>query len=119
MPMNVRTYPSPSETLLIANAAYHSRYKNVSFAYATGSILHVHGTQFSDIDLAVVFASLEAAYREFFVFDGVPMEAFVHDAGTLTWFMNDDVSRGIPSILHMAAQGRAIGIALAKPHRGI
>lgn len=69
------------------------------------------GTRLSDIDLVVVFDSLEAARRESFVFRGVPVEAFVHDTGTLTWFVHDDVSRARPSILNMIVEGRVIGDA--------
>ena len=92
---------------------YRSRYNGASFAFVAGSILRGQGTHLSDIDLVVVFDSLEAAYRESFVLEGVPVEAFVHDAGTLAWFINDDVSRGIPSILNMIAEGASIGNALA------
>lgn len=67
------------------------------------------GTNLSDIDLVLVFDALEAARRESFIFDGVPVEAFVHDPGTLAWFIQDDATRGQPSILTMIAEGRAIG----------
>lgn len=67
------------------------------------------GTYLSDIDLVVIYDEVIAARRESFLMDDIPTEAFVHDRGTLTWFINDDVSRGRPSILSMIAEGTLIG----------
>ncbi|MBB5281218.1 nucleotidyltransferase domain-containing protein [Pacificimonas flava] len=57
----------------------------------------------------MVFDELEAARRESFTFKGAPVEAFVHDPGTLAWFVNDDAARGRPSILSMIAESQTIG----------
>jgi hypothetical protein len=43
--------------------------------------------------------------------EDVPIESFVHDTRTLAWFVNEDVSRGRPSILNMIAEGKVIGHA--------
>ncbi|MET3695074.1 nucleotidyltransferase domain-containing protein [Methylobacterium goesingense] len=110
--VDLRVCPSPAEALLIAEAVFRANYADAAFAYVAGSIMRGQGTFGSDIDLVVTFDSLEAARRESFVFDSVPVEAFVHDPGTLAWFIDDDVSRGRPSILNMIAEGRAIGRAL-------
>jgi len=107
--MEKRTGPTPAEALTMADALFHARYGGASFAYVAGSIMRGEGTYLSDIDLVVVFDRLEAARRESFVVDGVPVEAFVHDFETLAWFVDDDVARGRPSILNMIAEGRVIG----------
>lgn len=107
--MTHRVCPSPSAALAIAKAVLASRYEGASFAYVAGSIMRGQGTYLSDIDLVVIFDHLDAAWREAFVVDGVPVEAFVHDARTLAWFVEQDISCGQPSILTMIAEGMAIG----------
>ncbi|RMB39193.1 nucleotidyltransferase-like protein [Sphingomonas sp. PP-F2F-G114-C0414] len=99
----------PAEALTIAEAVFHTRYEGAAFAFAAGSIVRGEGTYLSDIDLVVVFDRLEAARRESFTVEGVPVEAFVHDPETLAWFVNEDVGRGRPSILNMIAEGIVIG----------
>ncbi|MGJ0427415.1 nucleotidyltransferase domain-containing protein [Methylocystis sp.] len=103
--------PSPDEALAIAETIFRSRYEGASFAYVAGSIMRGQGTYLSDIDLVVIYDQLEAARRESFTAEGVPVEVFVHDLETLAWFVNEDVSRGQPSILNMIAEGAAIGRA--------
>lgn len=103
------TDPTPAEALTIAKAIVESRYGGAAFAYVAGSIMRGQGTYLSDIDLVVVFDRLEAARRESFVVEGIPVEAFVHDPATLAWFVEDDVARGRPSILNMIAEGVVIG----------
>ncbi|WP_426256685.1 nucleotidyltransferase domain-containing protein [Sphingomonas sp. DC2300-3] len=104
-----RTVPTPAEALTIAEAVFHTRYDGAAFAYAAGSIMRGEGTYLSDIDLVVVFDRLDAARRESFTVDGVPIEAFVHDPETLAWFVNEDVARGRPSILNMIVEGKIVG----------
>jgi len=104
-----RTGPTPAKALSIAKAVLHTRYGGATFAYAAGSIMRGEGTYLSDLDLVVVFDRLDAARRESFIVDGVPIEAFVHDPETLAWFVDEDVARGRPSILNMIVEGTAIG----------
>lgn len=104
-----RIGPTPAEALTIAEAVFHTRYGGAVFAYTAGSIMRGEGTYLSDIDLVVVFDHLEAARRESFTIDCVPIEAFVHDPETLAWFVNEDVARGRPSILNMIVEGTIIG----------
>ncbi|WP_277964551.1 hypothetical protein [Pseudomonas sp. RIT-To-2] len=103
--------PSPAAALAIAEAVLRTRYPDASFAFVAGSIMRGQGTYLSDIDLVVVYAHLQAARRESFVVQGVPVEAFVHDLRTLAWFVDADVDRGRPSLLNMVAEGVAIGEA--------
>ena len=105
------TNPTRIEALAIAEAVVASRYEGAAFAFAAGSIMRGEGTYLSDIDLVVVYDRLEAARRESFFVDGVPIEAFVHDEETLAWFVDADVSRGCPSILNMIVEGVVIGRA--------
>ena len=105
-----RTDPTPAQALTIAEAVFHTRYEGAAFAYVAGSIMRGEGTYLSDIDLVVVFDHLDAAWRESFTVDGVPVEAFVHDPETLDWFVKEDTARGRPSILNMIVEGKIIGL---------
>ncbi|MFD2646147.1 nucleotidyltransferase domain-containing protein [Pseudomonas japonica] len=102
---------SPAEALAIAETILRTRYPGASLACVAGSIMRGQGTYLSDIDLVVVYQHLEAARRESFVTQGVPVEAFVHDQQTLAWFIDQDAERGRPSLLNMVTEGAVIGPA--------
>ncbi|TBV04175.1 nucleotidyltransferase domain-containing protein [Stutzerimonas kirkiae] len=103
--------PSSAEALAIADTLLRTRYAGASFAYVAGSIMRGQGTYLSDIDLVVIHDHLDAAYRESFVAQGIPVEAFVHDRQTLAWFVDADVNRGRPCMLNMIVEGVIIGPA--------
>jgi hypothetical protein len=67
------------------------------------------GTTASDIDLVVVFPTLERAWRESFVQDGLPVEAFVHDPQTLKYYQHQDIANGAPIMVNMVASGTILG----------
>ncbi len=92
-----------------AEAALAARYPAARFGLAAGSIMRGEGTTGSDIDLVVVFDQLDAAWRESFIVDGFPVEAFVHDGETLNWFSDADIATGRPAIVQMVAEGVGIG----------
>lgn len=102
-------HAGPTEALEAASRVLRERFPGARFAFAAGSILRAEGRPGSDIDLVVVFDRLDAAWRESFVAHGFPFEAFVHDAETLDWFVERDVSAGRPVLAHMVAEGVAIG----------
>lgn len=95
--------------LATAETVLAARYPDAQFAFVAGSIIRGQGTAHSDIDLVVVYGRIDRARRESFRSGGFPVEAFVHDPGTLRWFMDQDVARGRPSILTMVAEGRVVG----------
>ena len=95
--------------LAAADRCLATRFTGVAFAYATGSIMRGEGTAFSDIDLVVVFPSLERAWRESFMQDGFPVEAFVHDRQTLAHYLHADVDSGYPVMINMVATGTILG----------
>lgn len=95
--------------LAIAKEIVKHRYSGAACAFVAGSIMRGQGTTSSDIDLVVVFDRLDAAWRESFVHEGFPVEAFVHDPATLAWFMDEDARNGHPVLAHMVAEGRPIG----------
>lgn len=70
-----------------------------------GSVMRGEATPASDLDIVVVYGRLPNAYREAFVYAGWPVEAFVHDAGTLEEFFEADRRRGLPSLMSMVWEG--------------
>jgi hypothetical protein len=100
-----------------AQTALFSRYREAGFAFVAGSIMRGAGTVGSDIDLVVVFPSLERAWRESFDEGPFPVEAFVHDLETLNYFMDLDVKSGCPVMVNMVASGDIIGRRTAAGRR--
>lgn len=101
--------PSAENALKIASEIVEQRYSGAACAFVAGSIMRGQGTTSSDIDLVVVFDHIDAAWRESFVQEGVPVEAFAHDPSTLAWFMDEDARHGHPVLAHMVAEGRPVG----------
>ncbi|GAA2841189.1 nucleotidyltransferase-like protein [Aminobacter aminovorans] len=101
--------PSAENALKIASEIVEQRFSGAACAFVAGSIMRGQGTTSSDIDLVVVFDHIDAAWRESFVQESVPVEAFAHDPSTLAWFMDEDARHGHPVLAHMVAEGRPVG----------
>lgn len=97
--------------LVAARKSLASRFDGAALAFVSGSIMRGEGTAASDIDLVVVFARLERAWRESFMEEGFPVEAFVHDPQTLAYYFDQDARGGRPIMAHTVATGRIIGTA--------
>lgn len=104
--------PSAAEALSAARAIVRSRYSGATYAFAAGSIMRGDGTRHSDLDLVVVYDRVDAGSRESFMFEGLPVEAFVHDLETLAWFVDADIKRGCPTLAHLIAEGVIVGDAV-------
>jgi len=100
---------TPAEATRIAERALGARFADADAGFAAGSIFRGEGTTMSDVDLVVLYRHLPNAWRESFVLDGVPVEAFVHDSETLNWFLAGDRDRGRPALMAMVAEGRIFG----------
>jgi acetyl-CoA synthetase len=85
------------------------RYPEAQAGFAAGSFVRGGATGASDLDLVVLFAALPNAWRESFVFEGVPVDVFVHDPETLRAFMLKDVEAGKPAMLTMLREARIVG----------
>jgi predicted nucleotidyltransferase len=82
------------------------RYPNAELAFVGGSYNRGEATLFSDIDLVVIFEKLDSAWRESFIFQDWPVEAYVHDPETLRYFFYEfDARSGILSLPAMVAEG--------------
>jgi predicted nucleotidyltransferase len=98
--------PSPEQA---AGDIYRERYPEAEVLLLAGSVVSGEATSFSDLDIVVVFKNLPQARRESFFYKGWPVEAFVHDIGTLRYFFYEmDAKSGIPSLPQMVAEGLVI-----------
>jgi predicted nucleotidyltransferase len=106
MPRDILT---PSEVLALSTEILASRHPSADAAFVAGSFLRGQGTPTSDIDLVVLHPALPNAYRESFLFRDIPIETFVHDPETLTWFLDHDCQDGHPALISMLVEGTVIG----------
>jgi hypothetical protein len=94
------------DILRVAREVHKERYSNAAILFAAGSFVRGEATAYSDLDLVVVFHSVPNAYRGSFRFEGVPVEAFVHDPATLNYFFYEiDRPSGIPALPQMVKEG--------------
>lgn len=102
-----------SDAERLAERVLIERYPGAEAGLAAGSFVRGGATASSDLDLVVLFDRLPHAYRESFVCDGTPVDAFVHDPETLRAFFGKDVDAGKSAMLTMVVEGRVVG-----PRRG-
>jgi hypothetical protein len=89
-----------------ARLIYETRYPEAAALLLAGSTVRGEATPHSDLDLVVLYERLPHAWRESFVCDGWPVEAFVHDPATLRYFFMDvDGRAGTPSLAAMVLEG--------------
>lgn len=101
---------TPDEATELAAKIVAERFPDAEAAFVAGSIIRGEGTVLSDIDLVVLHTRLDHAWRESFLFDGTPVEAFVHDPETLNWFFSADLKTARPALVGMVAEGRVVGM---------
>lgn len=90
----------------VAKKVLNERYPDAAFGIVSGSIVRGDATAHSDIDLVVIFEKLPNAYRESFIAEDWPIEAFVHDPETLPYFYEDfDRKTAKPALCRMVAEG--------------
>jgi hypothetical protein len=86
-----------------------TKYPGARVILLAGSVIRGEGTEYSDLDLVVLFEQLENAWRDSYMHGGWPVEAFVHDPMTLRYFMEEeDAPSGCPALAQMVVEGIAI-----------
>ncbi|MBM4247494.1 MAG: nucleotidyltransferase domain-containing protein [Deltaproteobacteria bacterium] len=91
---------------ILANKIRTSRYPGADSVIAAGSFIRGDSTSTSDLDLVVLFPHVECAVRESFVFENLPVEAFIHDAETLEYFFQSvDRPDGTCTLAQMVTEG--------------
>lgn len=88
-----------------ARGIWGERYGGAGVIFLAGSVMRGEATRTSDLDIVVVFEESADAYRESFTFAGWPVEAFVHDVGSLRHFYGVERRRGLPSLMRMVMEG--------------
>jgi predicted nucleotidyltransferase len=85
------------------------RYSDAKAVFWGGSVAKEAGTQRSDLDLIIVYEQLSNMYREAFIYDEWPIDAFVHDAETLHYvFEESRTGSGISGSIYMVVHGREV-----------
>ena len=103
---------SKSDPLQTIQRLIKERYKAAKAVFWAGSVSQNQGTDSSDLDLVIVFESLPHAYREAFIYDGWPIDSFVHDLNTLQYFFEDSrTGNGISGLNYMILNGQLITLS--------
>jgi hypothetical protein len=100
MRSGVRTAPE-----VVACRVLTERYERVRAAVLAGSVVRGEATATSDLDMVIVLETLDTPYRESFVLDSWPVEAFLHNPVSWPSFFADDAERRRPSLPRMCAEG--------------
>ncbi|MGH6956633.1 MAG: hypothetical protein ACREEW_08230 [Caulobacteraceae bacterium] len=108
---------SARQTVALAERVLCERYPRARCGFAAGSLIRGDGTEGSDLDLIVLFATLPNASRRSFKFDGTAIEAFIHDPETLAWALKEDRRVGRPAMINMIAECRLVGPELEEGRR--
>lgn len=87
----------------------NQKYPQAKAVFWGGSVHNNQATDSSDLDLVIVYESLENAYREAFIYDGWPIDAFIHDPETLNYFFEESrAGNGISGLAYMILNGLEI-----------
>jgi predicted nucleotidyltransferase len=92
----------------VARRIVAARYPSALCAIVGGSLWRGDGTSSSDIDLVVIDETGDAPFRESFIIEGWPVEAFVHTRQSIEQFFVDDAARERPSLPTMVAEGEVV-----------
>ena len=97
---------SKTDPRKVVEKLYRDRYPHAQALYWAGSVAKGEGTSHSDLDVVVVVERLPNAYRETFLIEGWPVDAFIHDLETLNYFFQESRNKsGIPGVLQMILTG--------------
>jgi predicted nucleotidyltransferase len=92
-----------NDTLILLTRLFSQHYPEAKTAFLGGSSAQGKATPYSDLDIVILFEKLDHAYREAFEFEGIKIDAFIHDPETLEYFYEQyDVSTkmlGLPSMI--------------------
>lgn len=84
------------------------RYSNCLTAILGGSIVRGEGNNHSDLDIFVIDPMIQGPYRESLMYQGFPVEVFIHTLQSYKNFFKSDCERARPSLPQMVAEGKPI-----------
>lgn len=85
-----------------------THYPACNAALLAGSVVRGQETETSDLDIVIFDKDLPSAYRSSILFEGWPIELFVHNFSTYKDFFKSDAERARPSLIRMVAEGLPI-----------
>lgn len=98
--------PNPLHTI---KKLIQERYPHAKAVFWAGSVSKGKGTSASDLDVIIVFESIPFAYREAFIYEDWPIDAFIHDPNTLLYFFEESrTGNGIPGLCDMILNGQIV-----------
>ncbi len=97
--------PDPAQ---VTRWLWQHRFPQAQALFCGGSVVRGDHTAHSDLDIVVLFKSVENAWREATFVDGWPVELFVHDLETLTYFVEQDCQARRPCLPSMLADAIVI-----------
>jgi hypothetical protein len=89
----------------VGRAFVEAHFPDCDAALLAGSMVRGEGTTTSDLDIVVITKDKAAPYRESFVWEGWPIEAFVHSEKSLLDYFEQDAKRYQLSLQQMCAEG--------------
>jgi RimJ/RimL family protein N-acetyltransferase len=105
----IREQTTRPDPLCTIHKLVQERYSAAKSVFWAGSFSQGQGTSASDLDLVIVFDTIPNAYREAFVYDRWPIDAFIHDCGTLRYFFEESrAGNGISGLSYMILNGREV-----------
>ena len=87
------------------------KYSKAETVFWAGSVSKNQATETSDLDLIVIYKNIPNAYREAFIYDGWPIDVFVHDPSTLEYIFEE-----IDKVILIAATPKMIAEGIELPH---
>ena len=93
-----------TEILTLTNELVSDRFPKSFAAMIAGSHVRGRATATSDIDLIVLMPTGARTYRESFLYEGYPVEAFIYTEATIADFFEADWARRRPSLQRMVTE---------------
>ena len=93
-----------TEILTLTNELVSDRFPKSLAAMIAGSHVRGRATATSDIDLIVLMPTGARTYRESFLYEGYPVEAFIYTEATIADFFEADWARRRPSLQRMVTE---------------
>ena len=92
--------------LYVTKDLLETRYRGAGVIFLAGSVMRGEASTYSDVDIVVAYPRVERAYRESFFHLEWPVEAFVHDPETLSYFFHQvDRPDGSSTLAEMVFEG--------------
>ncbi|WP_039458420.1 nucleotidyltransferase domain-containing protein [Candidatus Jidaibacter acanthamoebae] len=84
------------------------RYSDAKAVFWGGSVSRGLGTNTSDLDIIIVYEQISSSYREAFIYENWPIDAFIHDPETLGVLFKKIKEIGICGTMEMIINGKEI-----------